>query len=185
MATAVKRAGIAIVLAVVAASALSCASPRPSLRFKPGVPQDVQALTEVTWERFLAAFPGRADCIAPVRVAVAWGLGSPAEYDPVVGLVTVRVPGTAPNLEASLLHEFAHHLDFTCERIGALRVSFLAAQGFAPNAPWFRGTTWETTPSEQYAEAVSELVLGGRPPHPRVVLREGALEVIRTWASGG
>jgi hypothetical protein len=123
--------------------------------------------------------------VEAVRVVGAWKLPDRATYDPERQLVTVRVPGTAPNLRATLLHEFAHHLEFTCPEHRDLRPAFLAAQELSPSSPWFAGATWEATPSEQFAEATVELVLGRRHAHARVHMSPAALEAIRRWARSG
>jgi hypothetical protein len=180
----VKRSAIVLVLAALAAGTASSASTGPSIAFAPAVPGDVRALAGSAWGRFTSALPGARGCLAPVRVTVAWTLRDRAIYQPEARTVIVRVPGTAPNLTASLLHEFAHHLEFTCDRISRLRPAFLAAQGFQRGTRWFRGPTWEATPSEQYAEAVAQLVMGHPPAHQRVVLRDRAMEAIRAWARG-
>ena len=54
-----------------------------------------------------------------------------------------------------LIHEFAHHLDFSCGfGSGPLGVEFLEVQGFAPGQEWARGSSWRNVPAEQFAEAV-------------------------------
>jgi hypothetical protein len=179
-----RRLPVLLVLVFVLASTADGRAAAPVVAFLPGTPADYQAVALATWGRFVEGFPGRATCIAPVRVAGAWELGDRADYDPAVRLVTARLPGTAPNLTASLLHEFAHHLDFTCPELGPLRVAFLAAQGFPPGASWSEGATWETTPAEQFAEGVVEYVLGRPPAHPRVSVSAEAIDAIRAWGRG-
>lgn len=149
------------------------------------VPRDLALLARATWERFTEAFPAQGECLAPVTVDGVRGLPDRAAYDPNRRLVTVRFPGTAPNLEASLVHEFAHHLEFGCPGQGALRSGFLEAQGLAAGAEWFEASTWEGTPSEQFAEAVTVFVLGRRPGHLRTPVSDSALRAVRAWAEGG
>jgi hypothetical protein len=178
---------IAVVVVVCAAgvilvAAVAAQGRGPMLTFADGVPADLRALTTRTWERFVSAFPAHRNCMAPVTVGGAWSFGDRGAYDPDLRLVTVRVPATAPNLEAALVHEFAHHLDFTCPTLRGLRPAFLADQGFPPNVSWWRGNDWESTPSEQFAEAATVLVLGRRPSHIRVDVTPGALETLRDWA---
>lgn len=156
----------------------------PDLVIADGVPEDFEALTRATWALFTDAFPARRACVAPVTVDAAWELNDRAAYDPARRLVTMRVPGTAPNLRASLVHEFAHHLEFTCPAQRALRPAFLADQGLGTHAPWFTGATWERTPSEQFAEATTEYVLGRRHAHFRSVVTADAVHTIRAWATG-
>jgi hypothetical protein len=149
--------------------------------FDADVPGDVRALARTTWERFVSAFPARVECLPPVIVVATRELEHRAGYDPGRQVVRIRIPGTAPNLSASLIHEFAHHLEFTCPEHRTLRGPFLAAQGLPPNASWFEGPSWEQVPSEQFAEAVVEAVLGERHAHARIPISDAAILAIRTW----
>ena len=98
--------------------------------------------------------------------------------------MTVRVPGTAPNLTASLVHEFAHHLEFTCGAHRRLRRSFLEAAELPPSTAWFGPARYEDVPSERFAEAVVTLVLGG-PSGIGVHVGSDAVQVVRAWAAAG
>jgi hypothetical protein len=155
---------------------------RPSLAFAGAVPADVRALADSTWDRFTTAFSSRRACLAPIVVATAWSLDDRAGYDPVGRVVTLRIPGTAPNLTATLIHEFAHHLEFSCPGLRSLRPSFLAAQGLGAGTPWHAGETWSDIPSEQFAEATVRFVLGRAPAHHLVSIEDEAVAVIRAWA---
>jgi hypothetical protein len=182
-----RRVVVAVVGALVVAGSLAVSattgSGMPALTFAPGTPRDLRSLASDTWERFGEAFPARTDCMDPVELAGAWELRDRATYDPEDGLVTVRIPGTAPNLRASIVHEFAHHLEFTCAAHEDLRRRFLAAQGLPPDTVWFDGPSWERTPSEEFAEATVVLVVG-RPGHLRIRVQPAALAAIREWAQG-
>lgn len=181
-----KKAMLGVVAAVVVAGAVTAAGAgngRPGVARAERTPADVRALALATWERFRDAFPARRGCLGPVTVAGAWDLDDRATYDPGRRLVTIRIPGTAPNLRATLVHEFAHHLEFTCGAQRGLRAAFLAAQSLPAGSAWFEGDTWELIPSEQFAEATTEFVLGRRPPHARIAVTLEALRVIKTWAS--
>jgi hypothetical protein len=74
-------------------------------------------------------------------------------------------------------------MEFTCPEQRDVRVAFLAAQELPPSAPWFQGPSWETTPSEQFAEAVVQVVLG-RPAHPAVLIHSGSVALLRAWGRG-
>jgi len=166
------------------ALALPGSVPRPAgLSITGSSPADLRVLVVETWDRFVAAFPARASCLAPVMVKGVWDLDDRASYDPARRLVEVRIPGTAPNLGASLVHEFAHHMEFTCPEQHNVRAAFLAAQGLPRSAPWFEGVSWETTPSEQFAEAVVQVVLG-RPSHLAVLIQPGSIALLRAWGRG-
>ena len=180
----VKSIIAAIACVLVGAALLSWRGPSsPPITFAEGTPEDLQRLATQTWAEFIASFPGRRDCIDSVTVAPALELGDRAAYAPEDALVTVRVPGTAPNLRASLIHEFAHHLDHTCPRVRRFRPRFLAAQGLATSRPWFAGATWEQMPSEQFADAAVEIVLG-RTSWLRLHAREATLRELRSWGAG-
>lgn len=157
---------------------------RPELTFAANVPGDVRALASTTWRRFVDAFPAARGCFVPAALTSGIELEDRAAYDPDRRVIAVRIPGTAPNLEASLVHEFAHHLEFTCPALRSIRGAFLAAQDLPPGSAWFEAPTWETTPSEQFAEATIEAVLGRRPAHVRIPITAEAVGVIRAWARG-
>jgi hypothetical protein len=181
-----RPATVAFAGLILAATGLSAdgGPARPALAFADGVPSDVRALAHATWERFIDAFAGRRACLAPVTVASAWSLDDRAAYDPGGRLVTIRIPGTAPNLAASLVHEFAHHLEFTCPEHRTLRASFRSVQGLDADAPWRTAETWSEIPSEQFAEATVRFVLGRAPAHRMAPVERKAVAVIRAWAAG-
>jgi hypothetical protein len=174
---------VALVAAVGGAAAWWSGSRAPSLTLAANTPSDLGVLARRTWDRFLDAFPARRDCLAPVAVAGARQLDDLATYDPAQRLVTIRIPGTAPNLAATLVHEFAHHLEFTCPAHRGLRPLFLAAQGRRLDAPWFDGPSWARTPSEQFAHATSEVVLGRSSPPVATAISDRAVRAIRAWAT--
>jgi len=178
-----KRLAMACLLVAGSTSAALAAGGGARLTFDPGVPHDVRALTEQTWRRFERSFPAQATCLPSITVATAWQFPDRARYDPIARRVTVRIPWTAPNLERSLVHEFAHHLDAGCAERGSIRAAFLRAQGFPRDASWLRGSAWADTPSEQFAEATVELVLRD-PADPRMLIRPETLATLRAWAGG-
>ncbi len=165
-------------------SLAACAGGSPELRHDDSVPDDLRALADETWNDFLDAVPGRHGCMSEPTLSAAWELETRAEYEPGTTTLTVRVPGTPATLRSQLLHEFAHHLEFTCAEHPELRPGFLAAQGFAGDADWFSGPTWEETPSEQYAEAIVELVEGRRTHLGGISITDEALALVRDWGEG-
>lgn len=198
-----RAAGAALRLAVmvVAVGALlladwhSCA---PALRRQPrlivdgSVGADFEALAQDTWARFLAAFPARLGCFGDVHLRAAYTLDSRAGYDPDTATATVQVPGTPAMLQSALVHEWAHHLEAQCKAHQVLRPAFLAAQQRPPDTPWRPSTLpadmpaslWAEIPSEQYAEAAVEFVLGGRPIPTKARITEEAVRVVARWAAG-
>jgi hypothetical protein len=162
----------------------ACGGGPAELRFDDTVPDDLRELALETWSDFLAVVPARHDCIPSPTLTAAWELGDRGEYRPATSTVVVRVPGTPATLRSELLHEFAHHVEFTCPEQEGLRTAFLEAQGFAPSASWFEADTWETTPSEQYAETVVELVEERRSHRAGIQLSDAAVTVVRAWGLG-
>jgi hypothetical protein len=161
-----------------------CGDSTPQLRHDDTVPDDLRQLADEAWLDFLDAIPGRDHCITEPTLSAAWELDSRAEYQPSTAILLVRVPGTPATLRSELLHEFAHHLEFTCPAHEQLRRGFLVAQGFPADKSWFDGDTWETTPSEQYAEAVVELIEGRRSFRGGIQLTDEAIAVVREWGKG-
>jgi hypothetical protein len=163
----------------------------PRLIVDDSVAGDLQALAEETWGTFLMVFQARTGCFGDVRLHAARDLGDRAAYDPATAIVTIRVPASAVMLQGALIHEWAHHIEFQCDAHRALRPAFLAAQGLPADTPWRLSDTpasgsdkaWADSPSEQYAEAVIEVVLGRRQIPTTVRVRVEAVRVIRDWAS--
>ncbi|MDJ0952400.1 MAG: hypothetical protein QNJ81_01850 [Acidimicrobiia bacterium] len=173
-----------LIVLILAVSLSACAGGPPELRHDDTVPDDLRALADETWGDFVGVLPGRHDCVVGPTLSAAWELETRAEYSPRTTTLTVRVPGTPATLRSQLLHEFAHHLEFTCPEHTELRSDFLAAQGFADGSDWFAGPTWEETPSEHYAEAVVELVEGRRTHSGGIRITDEALAVVRDWGKG-
>ncbi len=169
---------------VVILMATACGGSSPQLAHDDTVPDDLRELADDTWDDFLAAIPARHDCVSAPTLHAAWELEARAQYQPETRVLSVRVPGTPATLRSKLLHEFAHHLEFTCAEHDELREAFLSAQGFLTDADWFAGDSWETTPSEQYAEAVVELVEGRRTHQGGIYITDDAVDVVRAWGQG-
>jgi hypothetical protein len=187
---------VAVLVSGITAGCASTATPsadhRPALIFDQSVGSDLQALALQTWDRFLVVFQARTDCFGDVHVRAAYQLGSRGEYDPDTATVTVQVPGTPAKLQSALIHEWAHHVEFQCSEHQGLRPAFLAAQGLPADTPWRPAETpmnlpageWAEIPSEQYAEATIELVLGERPIPTTARVTANAVRVIAAWARG-
>ena len=173
-------AGLLVALALCSCSIAS--SPDPQISFSDDVPPDFREVATGAWTRFATAFEARTDCLEPIHVEVAWELEDRARYEPQTRVVVVRVPGTAPNLTASLVHEFAHHLEFTCDGQRLLRPRFLRAAELPEGSAWFRSARYEDVPSERFAEAVVWVVLG-RSSGIGVPVSRGSVRVVRAWAS--
>lgn len=149
------------------------------------LPPDLAEVVTAALGTVEEAIPAQVGCLDGLVVTHAWELDDRAEYHPGTGTIVLRVPGTAPNLEFSLVHEIAHHLEFACPSQTELRPGFLAAQGHPADAPWFEGDTWETTPSEQYATALAEYVTGSPEPLRPMALTDEARRLVADWAGHG
>lgn len=146
------------------------------------VAADFAALADETFGVFVSAAPGVGDCVGTVRLEAALELPDAARYESATQTITVRVPATAPSLQDSLIHELAHHVEATCSSHRQLRPAFLEAQGLDRSTSWFDGSSWEETPSEQFAEAVVLFVLGQRRRNVGgVTLMPEARMVVAEW----
>ncbi len=179
-----------IAVVVLAGGAVLARPPR--LVVAESVGADFEALALETWDRFLTLFRAQQHCFGDVRLEAAYSLDSRAGYDLDTATATVRVPGTAAMLQSGLIHEWAHHVEFQCRAHQELRLAFLAAQGLPLDTPWrpageaseVAADEWAGVPSEQYAEAVVELVLGGRPIPNGVRVTGAMVQAVREWAAG-
>ena len=175
---------MAIASLAIVPAALAMGNRDPELRFTRGTPADVRALAADAWDHFLDTFDAHRDCIPSLTLGVAWSADDRGAYRAEESSVTIRVPGTAGNLRATLFHELGHHLEATCPAQRAMRASFLQATGLPGDSAWFGGTSWEATPSERFAETVSYLLLGSPPPHIQLHVSDEELAVVRAWARG-
>ncbi len=185
---------VVVVVALMNVALVGCSQSEdsPRLIFDESVASDFQSLAEETWTEFLTVFQARNHCFGDVRLRAVHTLDSRAAYDPETATVTVRVPGTPAMLQSALVHEWAHHIEFQCNDHYELRAAFLVAQGLPQDMPWRPDSTpanipmnaWPDIPSEQYAEATVELVLGRRQIPTKVRVTQEAIHVIEAWAAG-
>ena len=179
---------LAFVAAAIAASTLAwniASDDHAGLVIGDSVAPDLGVLAQDTFESFVSQAPNIADCIDRPRLEAAPDLEDLAQYDPATQTIFVRVPATAPNLEASLVHEFAHHLEQACASQRSIRAEFLVAQGHPRATEWFGDVEWADRPSEQFAEAVVEATLERRSRNQlRLQLRPDAIRVVSDWLTG-
>lgn len=134
----------------------------PQLVIGASVADDLGALAETTFAKFVASAPAVSGCIGQLQLEAAPNLEDTASYDQGTRVVFVRVPATAANLEAALVHEFAHHLEIACRSHMELRAEFITAQRLPSDTAWFGNGPWQDRPSEQFAEATVQAILGRR-----------------------
>ena len=187
------RVALRLIHFILAAWLPACAAQAPpQLLVDASVDRDFSELAQTTWHQFLQAFPAQTNCFGDVRLRAAYELDSRAAYDPPTATVTVHVPGSAAMLSSALIHEWAHHVEFQCPAHKGLRAAFLAAQGSRPETQWRPDdlpantpeSVWAEIPSEQYAEAAIELVLGRRSIPTTVRVTPEAVRVLARWAAG-
>jgi hypothetical protein len=177
--------GAIVIGAVAVVVAIAAATSGSGLRFTDGTPDDLRAVASKAWQRFNDAVPACAGRLDGLTVGVAWELPDRARYEPDRALVLVRAPGTASNLEATLLHEFAHHAERRCAPSPSFQRRFTAAAGLPEGISWRDGVTWDRIPSERFAEALMTHVLGHTPSHVLVHLHSEELRAVAAWARSG
>lgn len=141
-------------------------------------PDDFRAVVDGALLDARRELPAVADCIEGLRIRPDWELDERARYHE--GVIEIRVPATAPRIEQAVVHEVAHHLDATCDGVVDVRDRFLTAQDSA--SPWDSGPSWAETPAEQFAEAVTLVVLGRQRSH-NVRVSPEAVAVVRRWGA--
>lgn len=171
-----------LVAALVTVTACGTVRAVPMPTFGENTPDDLRALVTDVFAATVDAFPDRQDCLAGVVVTGAWELDDRARYVPDRREIVVRIPATAPQLEVSLVHELAHHLEAACPLGVGVESAFKDAQGLDPDADWHGGDSWETTPAEQWASAVVVYVLGRADTQARIVVSPVAMDVVAAWA---
>jgi len=184
----------ATVLCMATCLAACTASPMPAprLRSDSSVAPALQSLADETWRQFLVVFQARQNCFGEIHLHAAYDLDDRATYDPATAVVTVKVPATVAMLQGALIHEWAHHIEYQCQAHQELRPAFLAAQGLPLETPWRTDNSlaktsqaaWGDLPSEQYAEAAIELVLGSRRIPTTARVSPQAVQILAAWAAG-
>lgn len=154
---------------------------RAQLTAEQDLPADVRTEVDQTWERFTEVFGKQRRCMDDVRLLLVTGLAEgDARYVIDEQRIEIKIPTSPRRFRESLVHELAHHLEHTCGRFSALQSDFLAIEEVTE--PWAAGDTWETTPSELWAETVVLVVNGERVRHERTMtLPAGAEELVRAW----
>lgn len=147
------------------------------------LPADVKAEVAETWAAFLDAFGPRRQCFSDVSLLLVREVeDGDAKYVFDGSVIEIQIPTSPRRFRESLVHELAHHVEYTCASFGALRARFAQTLG-VPVDQWFSGDDWEDVPSEKYAETVVEVVNGERVRHVGAMPLEPALlDVVRSWA---
>ncbi len=156
--------------------------PVPRLITAQDVPPEVTESLSTTFADFLAAFPNHHDCIGAVGVVLVGDVpGGDASYDPTTRLIRIGIPTSPQRFPQLLIHELAHHLEATCDA-DELWPSVAAIQGLDEEP---RTAVWFEDPSEHFADATVEMVLGDRSIHTgQIEIVPGTLDLIERWAAG-
>lgn len=157
----------------------------PRLIASQRLPDDVQTLTDDTWEAFLASFPAQARCIGrPHLVLVDDIEAGAAEYLPLTRTIEIEIPTSPQRYSESLVHELGHHLERSCAVREEIGPAILDGQGFDPDTAWSTNPAWEDRPSEHFAEAVVERVLGERITHGDLIaVNSETLDTVSRWST--
>ena len=174
----------AVVIGVIARLAAGDSS-RPELVVDESVAADFAEVARADWDLFIAAFPALEDCIGRVTLVAEYTMDDRAKYHPETQIMAVRVPGPRVLLDRAVIHELAHHLEFSCTSQTEMRPVFLSALGRSGH-DWFGGAEWGLIPSEIFAEAVVEYVLDERGSvHTDLgLIDQDAVDVVVDWATG-
>ena len=156
------------------------AGAEPVVRLQQHVPPAVEREVRATVALFVAVFEDRRECIggAQLRLVRAIDEGD-ARYVVAEQLIEIEIPTSPRRFRDSLVHELAHHVERTCPDAADLREGIVEATG--ANA-WTGQARWEHRPSELWAEAVVQIVLGERARFARSVpLDDAVVDTARRW----
>lgn len=175
---------IAVVVVGVIVTTATGDNNRAELVVDESVAADFAAVARDDWDLFIAAFPALEDCIGRVTLVAEYTMDDRAKYHPETQTMAVRVPGPRVLLDRAVIHELAHHLEFSCISQTEMRPPFLSALGRG-NDDWFEGAEWGLIPSEIFAEAVVEYVLDERGSvHTDLgLIEQSAVDVVVDWAT--
>ena len=135
----------------------------PMVRLAQAVPADVERETRTAVAEFVEVFGARRACIPTAHVVLVRDVdGGDARYLADSAVIEIQIPTTPARFRESLVHELAHHVEHTCAAFADLRDKWLSRSG---DDTWSRQERWEDRPTEQWAEAAVDLVLGERLLH--------------------
>ncbi|UCG40575.1 MAG: hypothetical protein JSV07_09040 [Acidimicrobiia bacterium] len=162
---------------------VSCSEPA-DLVIGDSVGPDFEAVALEFWDEFEEFATDRLDCFGPVTLEASFEIEDRAVYEWTTKTIVVRVPHSPESLRGSLVHELVHHVERECSEHEDFRADYLSAMGFPTDADWYAGDRWATTPSERFAEATVEVMLGARERTGDVLLSEEELVIAALWWEG-
>jgi hypothetical protein len=152
----------------------------PVVRMRQRVPAVVEQEVRATVADFVAVFEARRNCIGGAELQLVRELDDgDARYVAAEDLIEIEIPTSPRRFRESLVHELAHHVDRSCPDADVLRTDVMAMIGATD---WTGQERWEQRPSELWAEAVVEIVLGERVRFERSIpLDERVVDAARRW----
>ena len=175
--------GLAAVIAVVAVLAWPSAEPgEPVVSFVQPVPDDVETEARSAVADFVDRFASRRDCAGGAEVVLVDDVpDGDARYVRADAVIEIEIPTSPRRFRDSLVHELAHHVEQRCPDFALLRDRILVLTGADS---WTGQPRWADRPSEMWAEAVVEVVLGERARFGRSVPLDPALvDAVSEWAA--
>jgi hypothetical protein len=156
------------------------AAGEPVVRMRQRVPAEVEQEVRATTADFVAVFAARRGCIGGAELQLVREVDDgDARYVAAENLIEIEIPTSPRRFRDSLVHELAHHVDHACPDADTLRTDVMTATGATD---WTGQERWEQRPSELWAEAVVEIVLGERVRSARSIpLDDGVVDAARRW----
>ena len=155
----------------------------PVVRLRQRVPAEVEQEVRATVADFVAVFEAHRGCIGGAELELVRRVDDgDARYVAADELIEIEIPTSPRRFRESLVHELAHHVDHSCPHAATLRHDLMTVLGATD---WTGQQRWERRPSELWAEAVVEIVLGERVRFGRTVpLDRELVETSRRWIVG-
>ena len=185
-----RRVGLVVLVAIIIGVALGVGaavlarsqSPgaEPVVRLRQPVPPEVEQEVRAAVADFVAVFGAHRGCIGGAELELVRRIDDgDARYVAADDLIEIEIPTSPRRFRESLVHELAHHVDHSCPHATALRADVMTALGASE---WTGQRRWDQRPSELWAEAVVEIVLGERVRFERSVpLDPSVTAAARRW----
>jgi hypothetical protein len=132
----------------------------PVVRLRQRVPAAVEQELRATVAEFVAVFAPRRGCVGGAELQLVREVDDgDARYVAAEALIEIEIPTSPRRFRESLVHELAHHVAHSCPDADVLRADVMTAIGAID---WTGQERWDQRPSELWAEAVVDIVLGER-----------------------
>jgi hypothetical protein len=140
----------------------------------------VEQELRATVAEFVAVFAPRQGCTGGAELHLVREIDDgDARYVAAEALIEIEIPTSPRRFRESLVHELAHHVAHACPDADVLRADVMTAVGAID---WNGQERWDQRPSELWAEAVVEIVLGERIRFGRsIALDADLVRAARRW----